>query len=56
LNRLVENEEGEKKKKGLVLKANIKESKSEYNDNLDENDEGMRKMVRKFKKYMRHKC
>ena len=57
LNRLVESEEGEKKNKALVLKANIKESKSdsEYS-NLDESEEGMRKMFREFKKVMRHKC
>ena len=54
LNRLLESEEGENKKKGLALAANTKESDSEDNESLDENEEDMNLMVRRFKKFMRH--
>jgi hypothetical protein len=56
LNRLIESEEGEKKKKGLALAATTKNSDFEGGDSSDEDDEDMALMVRKFKKFMRHKA
>src|SRR6266487_5366723 len=54
LNRLIESEEGEKKKKGLALAATTKNSDFEGSDSSDEDDEDMALMVRNFKKFMRH--
>ncbi|CAJ2652972.1 unnamed protein product [Trifolium pratense] len=56
LNRLIENEEGEKKKKGHALAATTKNSDFEGGDSSDEDDVNMALMFQNFKKFMRHQA